>query len=155
MARHQIMMKPLHTELSAKVSQIPRHQVAEIWPFAKGFVEAACHRSSGSLISDELYRRCLKDLAQLWVVWKDLIYGACITKLSRSPDGLECTIIAYGAQGLHRGEWLHLIKDVERWASQEGCTAMEIYGRRGWSRLLDYKTTKILDRNRIIMCKDL
>src|SRR5581483_2696838 len=44
-----------------------------------------------------------------------------------------------------RVEWLPLIAELEHYARREGCQAMRILGRRGWSRLLpEYRCTRVL-----------
>jgi hypothetical protein len=67
----------------------------------------------------------------LWLAVSDHIEAAATTHLSRNV----CTLTA--CSGHQRERWLPLFKKIEKYAKDEGCTAMRIFGRKGWERVLD------------------
>jgi len=73
------------------------------------------------------------------------IKAAAVTELGNANGERFCTIVACGATGHDRAEWLPLLAGLEDYARAERCTAMRIWGRRGWERLLpDYKPTRVI-----------
>jgi hypothetical protein len=71
----------------------------------------------------------------LWLVWDgQAICAAVVTELRRANGKNFCTIVA--CAGAQRERWLPLIGELEAYARAEGCQAMKIIGRRGWTRAL-------------------
>jgi hypothetical protein len=74
---------------------------------------------------------------QLWILARDgAIVGALVTEILRWPRRTVCRLVLAGAEDGLRDEWLAWRGALEAWARAEGCTAMEIYGRPGWARLV-------------------
>jgi len=92
----------------------------------------------------EVERGVLAGRALLWIAWNgEKIKAAAVTELG-IPNGEKfCTVVACG--GSERGQWLHLLAQLEAYGKAEGCAAMRIYGRRGWLKLLpDYRPARVL-----------
>jgi hypothetical protein len=72
----------------------------------------------------------------LWVVHDaGQRLAALVTELERWPDGRTVLVIAImGGAGL--ADWLHLLPVIESYGVEAGATALQIRGRRGWSRVL-------------------
>jgi hypothetical protein len=106
-------------------------------------IEAAMRRGG---ITDyaSIARAVLSGAALLWIACDDRqIHAAAVTELGTVGGERFCTITACG--GTDRAQWLPLIGQLEDYARREGCKAMRIFGRIGWSRLLpDYKTARVL-----------
>ena len=118
-------------------------QVHPFWPYVSPLIRAAMHKGR---LTDyaEVERGVFDGSALVWIVWNgEKIKAAAVTELSCANGERFCTIVACG--GSDRGQWLPLISELERYAKAEGCKAMRIFGRRGWSKLLpDYKTSRVL-----------
>lgn len=105
-------------------------RVSEFWPFAKWLIKAAVDRTNLSDFAD-IEKQVLAGEQLLWLAWSDRIEAAATTHLA----GNVCTLTA--CSGHNRKRWLSLFAQIENYAKQEGCTAMRIFGRRGWERVLD------------------
>ena len=72
---------------------------------------------------------------QLWTVRADnCLIGLAVTELRNYPRQRRCRYLLLAGDGFDR--WQHLQQDIEDWARANGCTAMEMCGRRGWERKL-------------------
>jgi hypothetical protein len=88
--------------------------------------------------------------ALLWLAWTgEKILAAAVTEISTANGEKFCTVVACG--GHDRARWLHLLAELEAYGKREGCSAMRIYGRRGWLKLLpEYRTTRVLLEKNLI-----
>lgn len=105
-------------------------RVSEFWPFAKWLIKTAVDRTNLSDFAD-IERQVLDGEQLLWLAWSDKIEAAATTHLSRNV----CTLTA--CSGQDRKRWMPLFAQIEQYAKDEGCAAMRIFGRVGWSRVLD------------------
>jgi len=83
--------------------------------------------------------------ALVWLVvdQDDKIVGAVVTQLQMCRGDRLCVILAYGADDHARAA--PLLAELEAYARSEGCAAMRVYGRKGWTqRLPDYRITAII-----------
>lgn len=121
-------------------------RVREVWPRAKHLIEAAANRTGLTPFCDiEDAVLCGDDL--LWLVWNgETIEAAATTQLVSRPDKPVCVLTACGGEDMRR--WLHLFQKIENYAKAEGCSCVRIYGRKGWSRMLEHYTVKhvVLER---------
>lgn len=105
-------------------------RVSEFWPFAGPMIRAAVERTNLSAFED-IEKQVLAGEQLLWLAWSEQIEAAATTHLSRNV----CTLTA--CSGHQRERWLPLFETIEKYARDEGCHTMRIYGRRGWERVLD------------------
>ncbi len=93
-------------------------------------IRSAIERTGLSDFAD-VEKDVLEGRQLLWLVISDKIEAAGTTHLSRGV----CTITACGGHLMDR--WVSLHKRIEKYAKDEGCRAVRIYGRPGWERVLD------------------
>lgn len=105
-------------------------RVAEFWPYAGPLIRSAIERTNLSDYAD-IERQVLSGQQLLWLAWSDHIEAAATTHLARGV----CTLTA--CSGHQRERWLPLFEAIEKYAKDEGCHTMRIFGRRGWERVLD------------------
>jgi hypothetical protein len=106
-------------------------RIDEIWPHAKHLIRSAIERINLSRFEDT-EKDVLDGLQLLWLAWDGTsIEAAATTQLVRPV----CILTA--CAGHHRERWLPLFEKIERYAKNEGCSTMRIYGRKGWERVLD------------------
>lgn len=98
---------------------------------------------------DDVESDVLDGRALLWLAWIwPNIRGAAVTRIERTEKSKVCVIIACGGEGMT--EWLHVIKQIEDYARNEGCDCVRIFGRKGWLRALpDYSAPKIVLEKRL------
>jgi hypothetical protein len=105
-------------------------KIVGIWPHARGLIKAAIDATNLSDFAD-LENDVLNGDQLLWLAWSGRIEAAATTHLSRGV----CTLTACAGHGRER--WLPLFARIEKYAKDEGCKAVRIFGRKGWLRVLD------------------
>jgi hypothetical protein len=97
---------------------------------------------------DDVQRDVLAGNAYLWVASQDgKILAVAVTQIGGDAKGRVCTIVACGGAGWRR--FGHLIDMLENYARAERCRAVEVCGRPGWARLLNYRTTRVVLRKEL------
>lgn len=124
--------------MSVDLCCVDPKDVAQIWPYAGGMIRAAIERTNLSDFAD-VERDVLAGDQLLWLVISDKIEAAGTTHLSRGV----CTITACGGHLMDR--WVQLHAKIEKYAKDEGCHTVRLYGRKGWQRVLDgYKVEHVV-----------
>jgi hypothetical protein len=121
-------------------------RVHEIWPFVAPLLGRATARTGLAAFAD-IERDILNGHALLWIAWNgSAIEAAASTSLQQTDAGKVCVITA--CAGTNMARWLPLIRIIEGYARDEGCTCVRIFGRKGWTRVLDgYRQTHaIIDK---------
>ena len=110
-------------------------RVHEVWPHVRPLLEKACRRAALNAFADfESDILCGRSL--VWVAWNgSTIEAAAATVLINSDLGKVCVITLCAGREMSR--WLKLIKGIEAYARDEGCTRARIFGRKGWLRALE------------------
>jgi hypothetical protein len=112
--------------------------VQKVWPLASGLIRAAIERTELNDFAD-IEKDVLSGDQLLWLAISDRVEAAATTHLSRNV----CTLTA--CSGHQRERWLPLFARIEKYAKDEGCHTMRIYGRKGWERVLDgYKAEYVI-----------
>jgi hypothetical protein len=105
-----------------------------MWPHAKNYIRSAIERTN--LGSFEIIERDVLSGGQLlWIAWEGQILAAATTRLADNGRRKVCEIVA--CSGGDRDKWLPLIRQIEDYAKNEGCSSTRIIGRVGWERVLD------------------
>jgi hypothetical protein len=104
--------------------------IHKTWPLARDLIRAAIERTDLSDFAD-IESDVLEGRQLLWLAISDHVEAAATTHLSRNV----CTLVA--CSGHQRERWLPLFARIEKYAKDEGCSAMRIFGRKGWERVLD------------------
>jgi hypothetical protein len=118
---------------------IPPDEVDDIWPLAEEFIEAGC--AAGEASSEALKGDCEDGYAQLWLAWSDHCEAAAVTRIVLTPNGPVCVYESMGAKSLRKSN-AQVAPKIEQWAKSQGCIAVRIYGRPGWSRAMPDYTLK-------------
>jgi hypothetical protein len=133
---------------SAELVCVDPSRVREFWPHASPLVRAACQRTELNAFAD-VEADIFAGRSLLWLAWNGrAVEAAAATILINSEIGKVCIITACGGTDMKR--WLPLIGKIEKYARDEGCTRVRIFGRKGWLRVLEGYEAKY-----IIMDKEL
>lgn len=91
---------------------------------------------------EDIRRSVASGTRQLWL--REPGYGlAVVTEIVMYPAGRRLTIFA--AAGELEDGWQALLGNLEGWAREHGCKGVDIYGRKGWERLLpDYRLQQVV-----------
>lgn len=122
-------------------------RITEIWPHAKDKIRAAIEATGLSSFED-IESEVLADKQLLWLAWdgKDIL-AAATTQLIK-PYSKICVLTA--CAGYDRERWLPLFEKIEKYAEDEGCSSMRIFGRKGWERVLTgYRAEHVILEKRL------
>jgi hypothetical protein len=119
-----------------------------VWHIAKPYLAKAAARTK-KLDVDQVADLCRAGDMTLWLIYfpeefgpdgrEGDFYGAVVTDIQDYKNGWRAARVL-GLGGKQMKRWIHLIKEIEQWASQWGCDAIEIVGRKGWGRMYpDYE----------------
>lgn len=130
--------------MTPHLTGIPSAEIDAVWPLAEPLIAAACRRGGNKDTADD-FRAGLnaRDL-QLWLAWDGEIVALAVTEIVCHPRKRCCRIRI--CTGRARAGWQHYLPVIENWAEAQGCAAMELIARPGWSRLLakqGYATTHL------------
>lgn len=107
-----------------------------IWSQAKPFIERALPFSVGKFNIDYIYHALKDARMQLWVVLDPDVVAAGVTEVQNYPQKRVCSVMFAGGDGQ---DWPRLMLTIEEFARYSGCNSVEIWGRKGWERVLtDY-----------------
>lgn len=120
--------------------------VDDAWPSVKGLIASAVERG-GDYTAEDIRKGCLENRYQIWLVAgpSDVIAAVVVTAILEMPLRKVCQIKI--ATGLEREEWQSMIVEIERWAKDNGCSAMKPIARKGWQRVLEpmgYRMTHVV-----------
>lgn len=124
------------------LEQVRPAQVDVVWRSVEPTLASVCERHPDCHSLEALYTRFNNSAYQLWLVIDmneaDPVRAVFCTEVYRTDVGAKtCAIvICAAANGSSARDWVHLIADVEAWASREGCTRFRLEARRGWVRWL-------------------
>ena len=105
---------------------LPDPETAPMWPHLVSLLEPAARLGGHDVLSPgEL----------VWFVWNGVEVPAAAT--TRMTVCGTAEIILCGGHGAR--DWAQPLADkVAAWATDEGASAVNIFGRRGWARLIDW-----------------
>lgn len=119
-----------------------------VWAKCQGSIREAMRRGGLGLFA-AVEHAVMSGESQLWIAWDGTsIAGACVTSLHDTDAGRVCIIDACGAGDFDRVS--HLLAGIEDFARDEGCVAVRIFGRKGWTRVLrDYDVKRVVLEKRL------
>ena len=103
----------------------------------------------GRLGRQDLYEAVQAGTLVAWVIWTESLIAMAFIEVVQYPKGKVCRFA--GLAGDDMDEWLDtLVDSVESWARQQGCTHMEIAGRKGWERKMPgYKLRHVILKRKL------
>jgi hypothetical protein len=130
--------------MTPRLVGVPAAEIDSVWPLVEPLIAAACRRGRDKDAPDDI-RGALKarDL-QLWLAWDGAVAALAVTQIVCHPRKKCCRIRICTGRG--RRAWQGYIAVIEAWARAQGCAAMELIARPGWSRILarhGYATTHV------------
>lgn len=70
-----------------------------------------------------------------WVIAdEDRLYGVVACEIETAPNHTIGVISLCAGDEMQ--QWLHLLPEIENWASENGCSEVQVRGRPGWVRRL-------------------
>jgi len=120
----------------AEWTLIPADGVDQVWSIAAPLLEKATKRTR-KIDLTSLLKSARDGLMQIWLAYdaeEEDVLAAAATEMVTYSSGLKSArVILLGGRQLNR--WSRLIDIIENWALSEGCSTVEIVGRRGWEKV--------------------
>lgn len=118
-----------------------------MWPHVRDKIRAAVERTGLSSF-DDIEADVLAGMQLVWIAWNGSeILAAATTQLVKPHDKV-CVLTA--CSGYDRDQWLPLFEQIEKYAENEGCSSMRIFGRKGWERVLTgYRAEHVILEKRL------
>lgn len=105
------------------------------WPLLLKFLLPAIERSNGRWTPEDVFDELKAGRLQGWaLIDGGMLYAVGLTSIYSYPHArvLRCEWLG----GVESQRWLELLdRTVSEWAIREGCTHMEMIGRKGWERM--------------------
>lgn len=122
---------------------LPNETAALVWPRVQHFAGLDRALEEGYLAED-LTHKFAEGQLQLWSIADgDTLLAICITSIEIFPRTKICNIHAICGKAMTR--WIGLIAEIEIWARDNDCTQVQIFGRKGWERMLpQYDNAKVV-----------
>jgi hypothetical protein len=135
------------TGLKAQIVQ--PEDIAYIWEQVAPLLDRVKEHSEGELETDDFLEPLTHGDMQLWIATEDQkMHSAMVTQIVPYPQKQVLRVISIAGSDFKR---LYEFNDmVESFAIRTGCSGMELWGRKGWKKLLpDWES------NYIVYTKDL
>ena len=79
--------------------------------------------------------RCADGRWQMWAAFRPALVAICVTNVEIYPLAKVLNFLLLAGHDMVA--WLPGIRQIHQWARGHDCTVSQVYGRRGWSRLLE------------------
>ena len=121
------------------VALVDADQVASIWEEVYPLLEKAQVYAAGELDTQDFFKMIENGDMQLWIAEDDNgIFAMMLTEFVKYPRKKVMRIVSIGGEGMNR--WMRYFPALEAAALSVGCTGFEIFGRKGWLKILkDWK----------------
>jgi hypothetical protein len=124
--------------------------VQYVWPKVEPMLDKVCHRSQGELLAKDYLPYIMDGDMQLWLgLDEDKIFISMVTQFIYYPQKKILRVIAIaGEKFLEAHEKFNDM--FESFAITNDCSALELWGRKGWKKMLPEWNSKY-----IVFTKDL
>lgn len=115
------------------ISLIPPEEVGRVWEDAAVFIDAAWDRAPGHYRSIDILDRIIQGVEQLWGIFDEELHliTAFTTRIDNYPLSKRLVISCLGGEKV--SEWYEeMFEILKRFAKDQGCSYIEMNGRRGW-----------------------
>lgn len=122
-----------------KISPIAAPLLPQVWPHVAPLLDKAVSLSPELIKIQDVYEAALAGVYVVWVAVDEEsseFVGVITTRIISYP---RCTALAMDfIGGTRMKEWLGMAQEaIEEHAKRNGCSHLEGYGRRAWSRFLE------------------
>ena len=132
-----------------KARIIQPEDVAYVWEEVAPLLDTVKEHTEGELETDDFLEPLTHGDMQLWIATEgSTVHGVMVTQLIPYPQKKILRIISLAGDNFE--ELREFQEMIEAFAVKTGCTALEMWGRKGWKKLLpDWES------NYIVYTKDL
>ena len=127
-----------------KARFIQPEDVAYVWEEVAPLLDTVKEHTEGELETDDFLEPLTHGDMQLWIATEgSTVHGVMVTQLIPYPQKKILRIISLAGDNFE--ELRGFQEMIEAFAVKTGCTALEMWGRKGWKKLLpDWEDTYVV-----------
>ena len=127
-----------------KARIIQPEDVAYVWEEVAPLLDTVKEHTEGELETDDFLEPLTHGDMQLWIATEgSTVHGVMVTQLIPYPQKKILRIISLAGDNFE--ELRDFQEMIEAFAVKTGCTALEMWGRKGWKKLLpDWEDTYVV-----------
>ena len=127
-----------------KARIIQPEDVAYVWEEVAPLLDTVKEHTEGELETDDFLEPLTHGDMQLWIATEgSTVHGVMVTQLVPYPQKKILRIISLAGDNFE--ELRDFQEMIEAFAVKTGCTALEMWGRKGWKKLLpDWEDTYVV-----------
>jgi hypothetical protein len=108
----------------------------KFWPVAKEYLKASIEMNRGSLTEEDVYNLIQDKKMQLWGIHDGDLKAVFTTMVVNYFREKRLRLVMIG--GHEMDNWLEITAEsMDRFARENGCSGIELWGRRGWVKKLE------------------
>lgn len=117
------------------IERLTREQTIEHWPTLSRYLRKVLEHGQGESTLTDYLAKVLVNAAQCWgVIEHGTIVGVGLTEFLQYSQHKTLHIIAFSGSNFE--EQSKVFPTVEQFAKDNGCKAIEQWGRQGWAKVL-------------------
>jgi hypothetical protein len=117
------------------ITQLTKEQTIENWPILSRYLRKVLEHGQGESTLTDYLTKVLVGVAQCWgVIEHGTIVGVGLTEFLQYSQHKTLHIIAFSGSNFE--EQSKVFPTVEQFAKDNGCKAIEQWGRPGWAKVL-------------------
>jgi hypothetical protein len=113
------------------------YAIDTVWKEVLPLVERAVGYSYGKFKSEDVYQALKEKEMQLWLMMDNSGLKACVITQVHIYPQTKVMMFVFAAGEDCKG-WVHFIEDYKKFAKEQDCDSIEIYGRRGWGKAMKH-----------------
>ena len=127
-----------------KARIIQPEDVAYVWEEVAPLLDTVKEHTEGELETDDFLEPLTHGDMQLWIATEgSTVHGVMVTQLIPYPQKKILRIISLAGDNIEELRGFQEL--IEAFAVKTGCTALEMWGRKGWKKLLpDWEDTYVV-----------
>ena len=127
-----------------KARIIQPEDVAYVWEEVAPLLDTVKEHTEGELETDDFLEPLTHGDMQLWIATEgSTVHGVMVTQLVPYPQKKILRVISLAGDNFE--ELRDFQEMLEAFAVKTGCTALEMWGRKGWKKLLpDWEDTYVV-----------
>jgi len=121
------------------IIQVPKEDLHFIWNEVEPLIKKAL---DDCYTTDDILKGLINNSFQLFISWNKKVESAVVTEVAQYPQKKICRYFLAGGSNMEN--WLEPIQEeIEKFAKHNQCQAIEVAGRKGWSKKLKGYEQKI------------
>ena len=127
-----------------KAQIVQPEDIAYIWEEVAPLLNTVREHTEGELETDDFLEPLTHGDMQLWIATEgSTVHGVMVTQLIPYPQKKILRVISLAGDNFE--ELREFQEMIEAFAVKTGCTALEMWGRKGWKKLLpDWEDTYVV-----------